>query len=73
MRIAIVGAGGMGSAFAAYLARAGYDTLLVGRTLAHINAINDHGLRVDAQDNVWTVDLTVPFGKAVMTASPIAE
>ena len=50
MRIAVVGAGGMGSAFAAYLARAGCDVVLVGRTPPHIDAVISDGLRVEAPD-----------------------
>lgn len=45
-RVGIVGAGGMGSAFAAFLARAGHDVVLIGRGGAHVRAVAAHGLRV---------------------------
>lgn len=50
MRIAVVGAGGMGSAFAAYLSRAGADVVLIGRTAPHVDAISATGLLVEAPD-----------------------
>jgi 2-dehydropantoate 2-reductase len=48
--VAVVGAGGMGSAVAAFLARVGTSVVLVGRSPAHIEAIADRGLRVDSPD-----------------------
>lgn len=53
MRFAIVGAGGMGSAFAAQLAHAGEDVVLIGRTRPHIDAITIAGLKVDRPDGSW--------------------
>jgi 2-dehydropantoate 2-reductase len=50
MRIAVVGAGGMGSAVAGLLADAGEDVVLVGRGAAHITAVAEHGLRIDRPD-----------------------
>jgi 2-dehydropantoate 2-reductase len=49
-RVAVVGAGGMGSAVAAYLAAAHTSVVLVGRSPAHIEAITQQGLRVDSPD-----------------------
>lgn len=49
MRIAIIGAGGIGSFYAAKLAQAGADVVLVARG-AHLAAIRAHGLRVDGLD-----------------------
>jgi len=49
-RVAVVGAGGMGSAVAAYLAAAHTPVVLVGRSPAHIEAITARGLRVDSPD-----------------------
>lgn len=46
MRIAVVGAGAMGSLYAGMLARAGRDVWLVGRSLDHIRAIRSGGLRM---------------------------
>ena len=45
-RIGVLGAGGMGSAFAAYLTRAGRDVVLIGRGGAHIRAVAAGDLRV---------------------------
>ncbi|HEX3956529.1 MAG TPA: 2-dehydropantoate 2-reductase [Trebonia sp.] len=45
-RVAVLGAGGMGSAFAAYLARDGHDVQIIGRGGPHIEAIARVGLTV---------------------------
>ncbi len=50
MRIAVVGAGGMGSAFAAYLSRAGADVVLIGRSAPNVDTISTVGLRVEEPD-----------------------
>lgn len=44
--VAVLGAGGMGSAFAAFLAEAGHEVLLVGRGGAHIEGVAASGLLV---------------------------
>ena len=49
-RVAVVGAGGMGSAVAAFLAAAGTPVVLVGRSKPHIAAISERGLRVESPD-----------------------
>ncbi len=46
MRIAIIGAGAIGSALGALLARSGQDVTLIGRP-AHVAAIHRDGLQVD--------------------------
>src|SRR5579863_8346665 len=45
MRIAVIGAGGVGGAFGAALAKAGADVTFVARG-AHLAAMREHGLRV---------------------------
>ncbi len=45
-RIAVMGAGGVGSYFGGMLARAGLDVTLIGRT-AHVEAIQRNGLLLD--------------------------
>jgi 2-dehydropantoate 2-reductase len=45
MRIAIIGAGGVGGAFGAALAKAGADVTFVARG-AHLKAMCEHGLRI---------------------------
>src|SRR5277367_2590201 len=47
MRIAIIGAGGVGGAFGAALAQAGADVTFVARG-AHLQAMRDNGLRIDS-------------------------
>ena len=46
MRIAVIGAGGVGGAFGAALAKAGADVTFVARG-AHLKAMREHGLRVE--------------------------
>ena len=54
MRIAIVGAGGVGGYFGAKLARAGESVVMLARG-AHLDAIRRHGLRVrSAVDGEFT-------------------
>ncbi|MFW3169317.1 ketopantoate reductase family protein [Geodermatophilus sp. CPCC 206100] len=68
-RIAVVGAGGMGSAFAAFLARAGTDVVLVGRGGEHVRAVADRGLRVvPPGDDAWQV--AVPVAVTAADLSP---
>jgi 2-dehydropantoate 2-reductase len=56
MRIAIVGAGGVGGLLAGLLARAGEEVALVARG-AHLDAIRARGLRVDSPLGHFTVRL----------------
>jgi 2-dehydropantoate 2-reductase len=53
-RIAIIGAGAIGSALGALLSRAGRDVTLIGRS-AHVDAIRRAGLRVDGALGAFTV------------------
>lgn len=46
MKIAIVGAGGVGAGFAAYLAENGHEIAALARG-PHLQAIRDNGLVVD--------------------------
>src|SRR2546426_4262581 len=55
MRIAVMGAGGVGGYFGALLARAGHEVTFVARG-AHLAAIQQHGLRVESTlDGAFTV------------------
>src|SRR5262249_20783942 len=55
MRIAVMGAGGVGGYFGALLARAGHEVTFVARG-AHLAAIQQHGLRVESTlDGTFTV------------------
>src|SRR5712672_2255290 len=63
MRIAVVGAGGVGGGFGAALAKAGGDVTFVARG-AHLAAMREHGLRVEG-DRGETV-----IGKVQATDTP---
>lgn len=55
MRIALIGAGSLGTILGAYITKAGYDITLVDAYQAHVDALNEHGAHV-----VGTTDFTVP-------------
>jgi 2-dehydropantoate 2-reductase len=86
MKIAVIGAGAMGSAVGGLLAKAGNDVTLVDVSRATLDAINARGLRVDdkagqsevirlpATDNVTevgVVDLVVVFVKCYHTEAAV--
>src|SRR3954451_3401963 len=54
MRIAILGAGGVGSYFGGILARAGHRVVLLARG-AHLEALRERGLEVRAPEGTFTV------------------
>ena len=64
MRIAIVGAGAMGSVYAGLLASAGNDVMVIHRNRQHVEAIGANGLRVEGVSG----DRTVPV--RAYTAAP---
>ena len=55
MRIAVMGAGGIGGCLGALLARSGNDVTLVARG-AHLEAIQQNGLQVKSPNGDFTVD-----------------
>ena len=55
MKIAVIGAGAMGSIYAALLADAGHDVWAVDTWVAHVDAMNAHGLRVEGASGDRTV------------------
>ncbi len=57
MRIAVVGAGAMGSVYAGLLADAGNDVWVVDTWAAHVAAIRRHGLRVEGASGERTVQV----------------
>ncbi|HLX27816.1 MAG TPA: 2-dehydropantoate 2-reductase [Casimicrobiaceae bacterium] len=63
MRIAVIGAGGVGGYFGAKLARAGHDVAFVARG-AHLAAMRERGLRIESASG----DVTLP--KVVATDDP---
>jgi len=54
MRFIIYGAGAIGSLMGAYLARSGFESILVGRD-KHVNRINNQGLKVITDKGQFTV------------------
>ncbi len=55
MKIAVVGAGAMGSLFGAMLAEAGNEVWLYDVWLEHVQAINENGLQIEREDETRTV------------------
>ncbi len=64
MKIAVIGAGAMGSLFGAYLAKAGEAVTLVDIWQEHVAAIRDQGLQLSeaAGDEVVRLDATLGTG-----------
>ena len=58
MKVAIIGCGAMGSVYAALLASAGNDVLVVDRWTAHVEAMRKGGLRVQGASGDRTVALS---------------
>lgn len=56
MRIAVMGAGGLGGCLGAHLAKAGNDVTLIARG-AHLEAIRKNGLRLKSHNSDFTVDV----------------
>lgn len=55
MKIAIFGAGSLGTVLGAYLSKAGVDVDLITRNKEHVDAMNKNGAKV-----IGTVEMTVP-------------
>ena len=53
-RVAVMGAGAVGSYFGAMLAQAGWPVVLIGRA-AHVNAVRERGLTLERADGTRTV------------------
>jgi 2-dehydropantoate 2-reductase len=56
-KLAVLGAGAIGSNIGAYLTRAGRDITLIDMWPAHVEAMKDHGLKVTAQDEEFTIEV----------------
>ena len=54
-RLAVLGAGAIGSVIGGYLSRAGRDVILIDSWSAHVEAMRQKGLRITAQDEEFTV------------------
>ncbi|MDC0739301.1 2-dehydropantoate 2-reductase [Cognatishimia sp. SS12] len=57
MKIAVLGAGAMGSVFGARLAKGGADVTLLDVNDAHLTAINEGGLQVDLDEGAEVISL----------------
>ncbi|HET6317507.1 MAG TPA: 2-dehydropantoate 2-reductase [Chloroflexota bacterium] len=83
MRVAVVGAGGIGSVFGGRLAADGHEVWLVHRRVEHVDALRQHGLLLDGPhgreqiavhatgdtNEIGTVDLILVLTKANDTHS----
>ncbi|MED5249070.1 MAG: 2-dehydropantoate 2-reductase, partial [Pseudomonadota bacterium] len=56
MKIAIIGAGAMGSVYAAFLAEAGNEVWAIDLWRKHVDAINQQGLKVSGVSGERTVN-----------------
>jgi len=54
MKIAVVGAGGVGGYFGGLLAHAGHDVAFIARG-AHLQAMRERGLRVESIGGAFTI------------------
>ena len=70
MRIALLGAGAMGTIIGAYLTKAGYDVELVDNYKEHVDALNENGAHI-----VGFVDEIIPVKDedAIDTARLLAK
>lgn len=69
MRVAVVGAGGVGGYVGAALARAGHEVVLMARG-AHADAIREHGLRIVGDDETFVAAASCPApGEVVAPAA----
>jgi 2-dehydropantoate 2-reductase len=54
MRIAVMGAGSLGTIAGALLSRAGLDVVLIDANAEHVNALNGYLSRVSSEEGVGT-------------------
>jgi 2-dehydropantoate 2-reductase len=69
MRFIIYGAGAIGSLFGAYLAQAGYNTILIGRK-SHVDKINLNGLQLITAQGHFTIPLAAVTATGEITSQP---
>ncbi len=55
MQLTVIGSGAIGGTVAAYLLREGHDVLLCDADLAHVDAVNANGLRIEGPVDAFTV------------------
>ncbi|MCC9295227.1 ketopantoate reductase family protein [Clostridium sp. MT-14] len=87
MKIAIIGAGAMGSLYGGYLSRVSSKVYLVDVWQQHVDAINEEGLKIDEKDHavivkpeavndaasVGPVDLAIIFVKSINTPAAMEK
>lgn len=71
MRIAILGAGGIGAYYGAALAKAGNAVELLARG-EHLRALREHGLEVTDPEGTWTVKLPATNAVADLRGADLA-
>lgn len=71
MRIAMIGAGGVGAAYGAAFAAAGYDVAVLARG-AHLDAIRANGLAVRRDDETRTVAVRASDDAAALGVADVA-
>lgn len=65
MKIAVLGAGAMGSLYGGMLAQVGQDVVLIDVSQAHIDAVNQHGLLIDGPQEELNVRVPASLAKDV--------
>jgi 2-dehydropantoate 2-reductase len=71
MRIAILGAGGVGGYFGGALARAGHSVAMLARG-AHLDAMRERGLEVRTPEGTWTAAVEATDDPAKLGAADLA-
>ncbi|HSF43646.1 MAG TPA: ketopantoate reductase family protein [Thermoanaerobaculia bacterium] len=71
MKIAILGAGGVGGYYGGILARAGHDVAILARG-AHLEALREKGLEVRAPEGTFTAAITATDDPAALGAADYA-
>jgi 2-dehydropantoate 2-reductase len=70
MRVAVMGAGAVGSFYGAMLARAGHEVTLIGRP-AHVQAIQRDGLRLEMGPQTHTVQVQASSDPAAIAGADL--
>lgn len=71
MKIAILGAGGVGSYYGGMLARAGHSVSMLARG-AHLDALRERGLEVRTPEGTWTVPVRASGDPAELGPADLA-
>jgi 2-dehydropantoate 2-reductase len=87
MKVAVIGAGAMGSLYGGYLSQSGHEVYLIDVWQDHVEKINKSGLIIvendreltvypkatSSADSVGTVDLVIIFVKSIMTERAVEQ